>query len=279
MGYSFGGMSMMKFESLAWHRSIGKAIEELDQPDFWIKLVRLLSKHVHFESWVVLRFCDNERPVVLAEISQEDGLPDPLFEDYLNVLYLLDPFHIAAKDNRKEGVIHLDEVAPDRFDSTEYCKRYFRINIVEDEIQFNCLLEQNATLCLSLGSHQKFTSIDMTVLSLISQWVIPLMHQRWRYEVRTDAPEAFNKLLQVHMPNGPNAFRLIDKLLSSRELEISQLMLSGFSSKGIAQKLLISPETVKVHRKHMYSKLGINSQSELFSMFMNRAVKTSDRAG
>ena len=47
-----------------------------------------------------------------------------------------------------------------------------------------------------------------------------------------------------------------------------RLMLSGCSSKEIARKLEISVETVKVHKKHMYSKLGIKSQSELFSIFL-----------
>lgn len=70
----------------------------------------------------------------------------------------------------------------------------------------------------------------------------------------------------------PTDFRLSDASLSARELEISRLMLSGFSSKGIAQRLGISAETVKVHRKHVYSKLGINSQHELFSLFMKDTV-------
>ncbi|HCI2458441.1 TPA: helix-turn-helix transcriptional regulator, partial [Pseudomonas aeruginosa] len=47
-----------------------------------------------------------------------------------------------------------------------------------------------------------------------------------------------------------------------------RLMLSGCSSKEIARKLAISAETVKVHRKHMYGKLGIKSQSELFGLFL-----------
>ena len=44
-------------------------------------------------------------------------------------------------------------------------------------------------------------------------------------------------------------------------------MLSGFSSKSIAAKLDISVETVRAHRKHIYNKLNINSQSELFAIF------------
>jgi len=35
-----------------------------------------------------------------------------------------------------------------------------------------------------------------------------------------------------------------------------------------ASSLEISIETVKVHKKHMYSKLGIKSRSELFSIFL-----------
>ena len=56
--------------------------------------------------------------------------------------------------------------------------------------------------------------------------------------------------------------------LTAREMEVGLLLLSGCSNKGIARKLVISAETVKVHRKHMYSKLGIKSQSERFSLFL-----------
>ncbi|EIM13399.1 transcriptional regulator, LuxR family [Pseudomonas chlororaphis O6] len=46
------------------------------------------------------------------------------------------------------------------------------------------------------------------------------------------------------------------------------MMLSGCSSKEIARKLQTSAETVKVHKKHIYDKLGIKSRSELFWIFL-----------
>jgi len=55
--------------------------------------------------------------------------------------------------------------------------------------------------------------------------------------------------------------------LTAREIEVAMLSLSGFSSRAIAEKLTISFETVRAHKKHIYSKLGIGSQSELFALF------------
>lgn len=277
---------MVNLGELAWHRAVGSVIDALDQNDFWLRLTRLLGQYVRIDSWVALRFSDSTKPLVLAEMPADDGLPDPLFEDYLNGLYLLDPFYIAARESRREGLLHLDEVAPDRFASTAYYTHYFRLNIVEDEVQFNCLVEQDATFCLSLGSHQNFSPADLALLSVLSQWVLPLLRKRWRHELRLLAPVAAAPGAGAAAPDsGPapaaelqpelQSFRLRNASLSSRELEITRLLLSGFSSKGIAQRLGISAETVKVHRKHLYAKLGINSQSELFSLFLKDTVRES----
>lgn len=265
---------MENLGDLTWHRSVGVVIDALDQNDFWLRLTRMLGRYVRIDSWVALRFSDSAAPLVLAEMPADDGLPDTLFEDYLKGLYLLDPFYIAAREDRREGLLHLDEVAPDRFTSTEYYKRYFRLNIVEDELQFNCLVEQNATFCLSLGSHKKYSHADLALLSLLGQWILPLLRQRWRHELRMLAPQPVPDD-GVRDRSEMTPFHLRNTSLSSRELEISRLMLSGFSSKGIAQRLGISAETVKVHRKHLYSKLGVNSQSELFALFMKDTVRES----
>jgi DNA-binding CsgD family transcriptional regulator len=261
---------MLKLEDLAWHRAMGSVLDALDQNDFWLRLTRLLAQYVHFDSWVALRFSEFERPLVLAEIPLDDGLPDPLFEDYLKGIYLLDPFFIAARESRREGLILLDDVAPDRFKSTEYYQRYFRINVVEDEVQLNCFVDQDATLCLSLGAHRRFVPTDLALLSVLSQWLVPLMRQRWRHELRLMSKAQQSTPLKA---NHAADFTLHNATLSNRELEIARLMLSGFSSKGIAQRLGISSETVKVHRKHAYSKLNINSQSELFALFMKDTIR------
>ena len=56
--------------------------------------------------------------------------------------------------------------------------------------------------------------------------------------------------------------------LSEREAEVARLILLGHSSKGIARMLGNSPETVKVFRKRIHTKLGLASSAELFSLFL-----------
>lgn len=50
---------------------------------------------------------------------------------------------------------------------------------------------------------------------------------------------------------------------SSREIEVIKMIADGESSREIADRLFISPETVKTHRKNIFKKSGCNSAAEL----------------
>ena len=54
---------------------------------------------------------------------------------------------------------------------------------------------------------------------------------------------------------------LVDPL-SARELEVLHLIAEGLSNLAIAQKLYLSTGTVKVHLKHIYGKLDVNSRTQ-----------------
>ncbi|MFC5698610.1 LuxR C-terminal-related transcriptional regulator [Pseudomonas sp. GCM10022186] len=57
-------------------------------------------------------------------------------------------------------------------------------------------------------------------------------------------------------------------VLTRREREVARLLLEGHSNRTASQQLRIAPGTVKVHRRNLYEKLGVGSQSELFALFV-----------
>jgi DNA-binding CsgD family transcriptional regulator len=62
-------------------------------------------------------------------------------------------------------------------------------------------------------------------------------------------------------------------VLSPREQMVVQLVLRGHSAASIARNLDIAEGTVKNHRKSVYAKLGISSQRELFSRFIQYMLR------
>lgn len=60
--------------------------------------------------------------------------------------------------------------------------------------------------------------------------------------------------------------------LSPREQEIIRLVMRGFSTRGIAEVLEISPWTVTTHLRRVFSKLSVNSRAEMVACVMREGI-------
>lgn len=69
-----------------------------------------------------------------------------------------------------------------------------------------------------------------------------------------------------HPLQPPETFSGKEKL-STRELQVLQMIMQGHTNQEIAGKLFISIETVKSHRKHLLSKTGARNTAALINHF------------
>ena len=60
--------------------------------------------------------------------------------------------------------------------------------------------------------------------------------------------------------------------LSEREIEIVRLVAKGFSNDELADRLHLSPETIKAHLRHVYEKLGVESRVEAVTEAMRTGL-------
>lgn len=62
------------------------------------------------------------------------------------------------------------------------------------------------------------------------------------------------------------------ELLTTREREVLQLAVEGYSNKEIGERLSISPRTVESHRANFKQKLGLKTQTDLIRFALKQGI-------
>lgn len=251
-----------------WHAGLAEAVRQLETPSFAPALAEALRRVAPFTYTVMFAFRGEEPPLDLYD----DFGPERrsvYVTDYQAGPYLLDPFFHAARGGIAPGLYRMRELAPDRFYQSEYYRSYYVQTGLAEELGFFLSPAPGIMVTMSLmriAGTPAFSEREMKRLRQVAPVVIALAERNWRglaarFEVE---PQAADDPLR-------DAFAGIGRHpLTRRESEVVALVLRGHSSEAIGAALGISPGTVKIHRKNIYAKLGIGTQAELFSLFMNR---------
>jgi DNA-binding CsgD family transcriptional regulator len=258
-------------EGPPWVRGLADAVLALGTPYFWDALSKVIGSVLENQGIVVFRYSGQLEPTLMFsnfrnQVSRGD------FREYRTRAYLLDPMYLAFQERRADGVHMLRELAADRFFFSEYYRTYYVQTGLSDELCLFCWINQDDLVMISVvrGKHMApFASSGVRLLRKISALLSSMVYRHVNAGV-------------AQVPQPPNSTSVPptltigdDNLLTQRELAIANLILRGHSSPSMSLLLGISIETIKVHRRHIYQKLNISSQAELFSLAMNR-ISDSD---
>jgi len=190
--------------------------------------------------------------------------PQSSLHAYLGHYIRLDEFHQAYNRSRLLIARSTDLLNYRQWVRySEYYNDFLRSSDVYYLLGFDIRDEQMAygALCLHRGkSRGDFLAEEITALRLLYPHLVNRL--RWLYErqallARLDAGGCGTAMYQTDYL----------ALLTVREREIVQQVLSGMSNREAAKNLGLSVNTVKMHLQNVYQKLGVNRRSQLFTLY------------
>ncbi|MFQ3256087.1 MAG: DNA-binding CsgD family transcriptional regulator [Porticoccaceae bacterium] len=240
-------------------------------------LVSMLKTLVPFDNAVIVHYQGGEKPQVhyndMPPLQRESQI-----EGFVNGAFLLDPFYRAAIDTGIGGLYRLSNLAPEGFKKTEYYRSYFKFTKIKDEIGYIVHLDNKQFINISLGRLglvQRFNRSQLAILEDITPIIESICNLQWSSKEKSSSNQVSQ--LPGQLDSALKCFGTA--YLTDRETQVVQLFLHGHSTKSIAERLGISPETVKLHRKNSYAKLDVSSQAELFYLFIDSLASLTNYEG
>jgi len=208
-------------------------------------------------------FFKSDKPLEIFS-TRTEALAVGALETYFDVAYVLDPFHELFLRAPMDRVDSLRDIAPDDFLKSEYYERFFRDLSLSDECGLMLQISSDAALFFSMGVHDDRT-MPLNQLRAMLPVIGALARRHWT--VLTPESTDGSGRLAAHLDESFACFG--NSVLSPREAEITRLVLKGHSTKAIALMFNNSPETIKAHRRRIYSKLGLATQGALLPLFLD----------
>ena len=256
-----------RLNSSDWNTAVAAIISATDDQSAAGSLIDAIGSIVDHEGTCLIAFHRDASPEVLHHTIEPAGAQHYI-DRYLEGPYLLDPLYQLALREDKPTLCRFRDELPDRFRSSEYYRQYCDRTHLLDEMDFLSDVSEETTLALVVGRRKRrFRKSELTRLRRMEPVIRAAMGKIWSsWGSRADSSE---RPVGIHKRLTKCFDNFGQSVLTERERQISQLLLRGHSSKSIARVLGIAPGTVMVHKRNLFSKLGVTSQYELFSIFID----------
>ncbi|MFK8049961.1 MAG: response regulator transcription factor [Halioglobus sp.] len=256
-------------------KELADLIPAIGSEQFPQRLIQMFKEIVPIGDATIIVYPGTDLPVI-EYFELPTGGSRSTLDIFVKGAFLLDPYYLSATRDQKFGVFTIRELSPEGFKDSEYYKTWYRDCGYQDECGYLIPISGEGFVNIALGrieARSRFTARQMDVFKAIQPTVEVLCQLHW-----ADSGVAANESnLRGKMYAALQAFG--SSILTEREAQVINLVLHGHSTKTVAEKLSISMETVKLHRKHAYSKLEISSQAELFYLFLDSLMSANDYEG
>jgi DNA-binding CsgD family transcriptional regulator len=253
-------------------KSLAGAARLVGCDEFYRALLSGLRAVLHADLSMLMRYSRRGSPEYLIH----DGLQPEHMAMYLRGLYRVDPIYRFCRRANARGVKGLAAMCAPAERSSEYFNVFLRLTGMADDLAI--LLPAGAGRSIGLVYERRFVFRSREIAAIRA--LFPVIESLHALHLRADGdrsrrgsrverrPRAGTRgLMPVKFKAALSAF-LRDQL-TPRERDIVHLILAGYPSSKIAERLNLSLNTIKNHRKRMYAKLDITTERELFLNFVN----------
>lgn len=269
-------------ETSSPYKEIANLVTAIGRETFSGALDALIETCCSYDLSAVAAYPPEGNPVLLYNGFRGHGSPRAL-ELYLRGTYLLDSVYQACVDRRPEGLYRLVDLAPDDFFISEYNNSHLvhpcismNSGALAEEVVYLAYLNDGIIAAYSVmrqNGNRAFSEREFGKMLSLAPIVCSSISRNWAglsISQPSEGLAVWSRRGEL-MEQGFESFA--SDALSPRERMIVRLVLKGHSSLSISSTLGIAEGTVKNHRKNIYAKLRISSQSELFSAFVTHVCK------
>ena len=261
-----------------WNKDLSQAIAALGTPRFFAELVAAVRGQVKIDYPQIWLYHKDLPPRVLYHEIPDHAVPSQI-DQYLDGPYQEDPFYQTSLHQPRAKIYRLSRVTMGKLRDSVYYRDYYGDTGTCDEAVYVAKLQGGNVINLSmmrLPDSGSFSDDEYESLYVLAE---PISELIIRHSEHNEF--AASHLIQPGIDHQIDlAFRTFgESMLSPREKDVLELMLRGYGTDISAERLSIAVETVRRHRKSIYRKLDVSSQTDLFSLFLNSMSCLGEAAG
>jgi DNA-binding CsgD family transcriptional regulator len=253
--------------------------------DFYRQFLAVVADGLAADLAMVMRYSTRAAPEYLLY----EGLSRVHMDLYLGGLYRVDPIYRLCRKRVGRGVQNLNEFCTPREKSGDYFSIFLRMTGMADDLAILFPAGTHSTMGLVFERSKPFVDGEIRYLKALYPLLegLHLAHQRYagvelarsaqQPDIAGERATAAAKSAGLPPIEYARALRLfLRDQLTPREREIIGLIFAGYPNTKIAERLRLSINTIKNHKKRLYAKLDITTERELFMNFVSFLFEGAD---